>query len=222
MSSVLVKKGDMLALGAIPRAHLLPPEVKAFQKAQGGRRLLITGLVGMIVVAILAVGAASFGLFNTNAKLSTERARTASLTAEQGKYRSVVTMQNQVSDLASVQPIAATGEILWQPYVTSLQGTLPADTKITAFTAQLDDAKTSTVVSGPLQGTHIATVTITADSPKASISDWLDNLAKLPGFVDATPGSVVLVPASSRYTVSVALHVNADATANRFVEGKKK
>ncbi len=222
MSSVVVKKGDILVLGAIPRAHLLPLEVKAFQKAQGGRRLLISGLIGMIVVAILAVGAASFGLLNTNAKLSAEQARTSSLTAEQGKYRSVVTMQNQASDLADVQPIAATGEVLWQPYVASLQGTLPADTKITAFTAQLDDAKSSTAVSGPLQGTHIATVTITADSPKASISDWLDNLAKLPGFVDATPGSVVLVPASSRYTVSVALHVNADAMANRFVAGKKK
>ena len=222
MSIVLGKKGDMLALGASPRAHLLPLEVKAYQKAQGGRRLLITALVGMIAVVILAVGTATFGLVNTNAKLSAERARTASLMAEQSKYVSVVTVQNQVSDLASVQPIAATGEILWQPYAASLQGTLPADTKITAFTAQLDDAKGMTAVSGPLQGTHIATVTITADSPKASISDWLDNLAKLPGFVDATPGSVVLVPASSRYTVSVALHVNADAMANRFVIGKKK
>ncbi len=222
MSGVVVKKGDVLALGAIPRARLLPPEVKAYQKAQGARRLLITGLIGMIAVVILAVGIASLGLLNTNAKLSAEKARTASLTAEQSKYVSVVTVQNQVSDLTSVQPIAATGEILWQPYVASLQGTLPADTKITAFTAQLDDAKNATAVSGPLQGTHIATITITADSPKAPISDWLDNLAKLPGFVDATPGSVVLVPSSSRYTVSVALHVDVDAMANRFVTGKKK
>lgn len=222
MSRAVVRKGDALALGAIPRAHLLPLEVKAYQKAQGGRRLLITGLVGMIAVVVLAIGTVSFGLLNTNAKLSAEQARTASLTAEQSKYSSVVTVQNQVSDITSVQPIAATGEILWQPYVASLQGTLPADTTITAFTAELDSSTDAPVEAGPLEGKHIATVTITADSPKAPISDWLDNLAKLPGFVDATPGSVVLVPESSRYTVSVVLHVDADAMANRFVTGKKK
>lgn len=223
MSHAVVRKGEALALGAIPRAHLLPLEVKAYQKVQSGRRLLITGLIGMVAVVVLAIGTVSFGLVNTNTKLSAEQARTASLTAEQSKYSSVVTVQNQVTDITSVQPIAASGEILWQPYVASLQATLPADTTITAFTAELDSSTDApTAAAGPLEGKHIATVTITADSPKASISDWLDNLAKLPGFVDATPGSVVLVPESSRYTVSVALHVDADAMANRFVTGKKK
>jgi Tfp pilus assembly protein PilN len=219
--SLTIAKSESLTLGAIPRVHLLPPEVEAHHKAQGIRRLLITGLIGAVAVVALAVGTVTVGLFSANAHLGAAQSRTAALIAQQGQYSSVVSVQNQVTDITGLQPLASTGEILWQPYVATLQSTLPADTNITMFEATLQTVPDPKETVSPLQGAHIATITITADSPKAPISDWLDNLAKLKGFVDATPGSVTLVPQTGRYTVSVALHVDADALANRFVVGKK-
>jgi hypothetical protein len=115
--------------------------------------------------------------------------------------------------------VAALGEILWQPFTASLQSALPPNMSITSVDESLDSAATGVAV--PLQGAHIATITITASSPQASVSAWLDNLASIKGFVDAVPGSVNLDSSTGLYTSTVTLHVNADALSGRFATGKK-
>jgi Tfp pilus assembly protein PilN len=190
-------------------------------KAQSLRRGLLYGLVGVVALVLLGIGAATIGVLAANSGLQNEQSKTSGLLLEQARYSPVVKVQDQVNDITAVEPLAAHGEILWRPYIADLQQTLPAGTAITAFIAQLDTTAEQGMSSVPLQGARVATISITADSPKASISDWLDNLAKLKGFVDATPGSVTLVPGSGRYTVSVALHINSEALSNRFVTEKK-
>ena len=215
-----VASNEVLVLGASPRVRLLPPEIEQRQKSRSIRRSLIFGLIGAVALVVLGVGAATIGVVTSNAALLSEQSKTSSLLLEQSKYSKVVSVQQQVNDIKAVQPIAATGEILWEPLSASLQATLPSGTTITGIHSAIDSTSIATV-SVPLQGAHVATITIDALSPQAPISNWLDNLASVKGFVDAVPGSVTLDPATGKYIVSVTMHVDQDALANRFVAGKK-
>ena len=181
---------------------------------------MIVVLIGSLAAVVVAAGGASVALVTANSGLAADQANSGTLLAQQSKYRPVTTVQTQVNDIRVMQPIAASGEILWEPFAASVQATLPSGTTITGIDARLETAATVAAVSVPLQGVHVATVTITANSPQAPISNWLDNLASIKGFVDATPGSVALDPQTGRYIVTVTLHVNTSALADRFVKGK--
>lgn len=213
---------DKPQFGGIARAHLLPLEVARGQKARAMRRLLLAGLAGAIALVLLGVGAATVGVVGANAALQQEQSNTTGIQAQLSKYGKVTSVQSQVADIQSAQTLGTTGEIAWMPYISSLQATLPAGTTITAFSTELDSTLTSTAVVVPLQGEHVATLKVTADSPKASISDWLDNLKTLKGFVSATPGSLALLPATGHYTVIVEVLIDKRAFANRFTDGKAK
>ncbi len=210
-----------LILGGMPRVHLLPREVGEGQKSRALRRRLLAGLVIVVVLAILATVGATFALFTANAQLANEQSRSSLLTLARAKYSDVTTLQSQVDQIKLSQPIAAADEILWAPYLESVRATLPAGTTITAFTAETGSAAVAPVAStDTLTPSHIADVKITADSPQQPISDWLDNLAKMKGFVAAMPGSVTLVEETGHYTVEVDLLVNSDALSQRFAPVK--
>jgi hypothetical protein len=69
--------------------------------------------------------------------------------------------------------------------------------------------------STPLEGPRVGTLSFTATSSSLfSIPQWLDSLAGLPGFVDATPGQVTL--ADGTYSAQVAMHIDAQAFSGRF------
>lgn len=206
-----------LILGGMPRVRLLPREVGEGQKTRTLRRRLLAGLVIVVVLAILSTVAATLVLFTSNAQLASEQSRSTLLAASRVKYADVTKLQSQVDQIVTSQPLADAGEILWAPYLQEIQASLPAGTTITAFTAS---TATATSVTNALTPTHIADVKITADSPQQPISDWLDNLAKVKGFVAALPGSVTRVETTGHYTVEVDLLVNSDALSERFAPVK--
>jgi len=208
-----------LILGGMPRVRLLPREVGEGQKTRALRRRLLAGLVVIVMIAILATVGASFALFAANAQLANEQSRSALLAASRAKYGDVTKLQSQVDQIVTSQPLADAGEILWAPYVQEIQASLPEGTTITALTAATATA-TATSVTASLTPPHIAEVKITADSPQQPISDWLDNLAKVKGFVAAIPGSVTRVQDTGHYTVEVDLLVNSDALSERFAPVK--
>ena len=67
---------DSPKIGAVPRAHLLPPEVARTQKARSVRRMLFSGLVGAIVLVLVGVGAATLAVLGANSALQREQANT--------------------------------------------------------------------------------------------------------------------------------------------------
>ena len=211
-----VKATPGLVLGGLPAVRLLPLAYEASIRSAGVRRKLITGVVAVVAVVLVGIGAGTARLAFANSQLESEQARTGLLKVEQQKYAAVTTLESQLRGIGDAQPIAASGEIQWAPYLALVGATLPPDTVITAFSAELSDAAGPAVELVPLQAEHVAVVGLTVDSPQASVSDWLDSMRSLPGFVDATPGNVVLVPETGRYTVAVDLLVNDVALAKRF------
>ena len=209
--------GPNATVGGAPRVDLMPPEIRLRRSQLRTRRSLRLALLGVFVIVVVAC--AGTWAFNglAQAALTEAAAQQQGLVAEQAKYSDVTIVKASIKLIEAGQIVGDSSEIDWQSYLTKLQATLP--TGVTLTTVTVDSAtplKSFAQTVTPLQGGRIATLEFTASSVSLpSIPLWLDGLKTLPGFVDATPGSVTL--ADTSYTANVSMHINADALANRFV-----
>lgn len=213
------KSAEGLVLGGVPRVHLLPPEVEGQRKVRAFRRSLLTGLAASVIVVILAIAATSLLLTSAVAQQADEQARGLLLATQLKKYSAVTGVQAQVDAITAAQPVAVQGEILWAPFVATLQASLPAGTSITSFTAKLDQAGTD-AATNPLLGAHVATLSVTAEGPQDILTTWLGQLTTLKGVVNSNPGAVAISPDPGLYVVNVDLLIGTDVIADRFKTGK--
>lgn len=215
---------DELVLGREPRVDLLPPEVLAFRQGRSTRRALGFGVAAVLVLTLGAIGGSSFLAMSANQYLMAAQNETTDLLTQQQKYIDVRKVQDQVKVVQAAQEVGASTEIDWRDYLTKVQQTLPPQVSLQTIT--VDSASplaTYAQATAPLQGSRIATLSFTAQSPTLpQVPSWLDSLAGLPGFVDAVPGSVTLDQQTNLYTVNIVMHINQDAYSKRFETGKKK
>ena len=211
-------KADFLQVGGEPRVDLLPPELFAQRKAAGNLRRLGLGVVLVALLVIGTIGLATFHSLRAQADLVAEQSRTQALLAQQKKYIEVRKVQVEVSSLQAAQQVGTSTEIDWKKYLTAVQATLPANVTLNSVT--IDSASPlaayaqSTV---PLQGSRVATLSFTAVSPTLpEVPAWLDSLTSLPGYTDASPGSVTRDAATGAYTVDITMHINQAAFTKRF------
>lgn len=205
-----------LVLGGVPRVNLLPPEVGQAAKA----RSLRAGLSLLVVAAMVIVGTgyALASLHAGTAQQSLDRVnqRTVELLAQQKKYVEVRTVTSDLALTTAARQVGSSTEVDWKSYLESIQASLPGGTTIVTFTATTGSPLEEFIQpSVPLQGERIAELTFSAET--ASLPDvpaWLNALASLKGFVDASPGSVTL--ADGIYTADIKMHINEKALANRF------
>lgn len=207
-----------IVVGGEPRVSLMPPEVLARRKAKGVRRSLLWGVLGVVLIVLAAVaGTAVLGI-RAQLDLASAQAQTGELLAEQTKYKEVRTVQDQVTLVEAAQAVGASTEIDWKSYLEKVQATLPAD--VTVSTVTIDSAtplSTYEQPTTPLLGARVATLTFEAKSPILPVvPTWLNSLATLPGYADATPGSVTLDPTTSTYSVDITMHINETAFDRRF------
>lgn len=205
-----------VAVGGSPRVDLMPPEIRVKRSQLHTRRSLRLGLLAVFVlVSVACAGTWIWGGVAQTSLLSAQ-AQQQALVAEQSKYSDVTTVKESIALIRSGQIVGDSSEINWQSYLTKLQATLPAG--VTLSTVAVDSAtplKAYEQTTTPLQGGRIATLQFTATSDALpSIPLWLVGLRTLPGFVDATPGTVTLT--DSGYLANVVMHINSGALANRF------
>ena len=209
-----------LVLGGEPRVHLIPPAVLARKKGKELRRRLGLGVVGVIVLVAAGLGLATLSTAGSQAALLSAQQNTSTILQQHAKNGDVLKVKADAAAIQASQKTATAQEILWEPFIASFEATLPSGAAISSLSVSLDNpfgttsAPTTTV---PLQGPHIATVAATLSMSQSSISGWLDSLSSLKGFVDVTPASVA-VASGGGYTVSITMHINSDALANRFTK----
>lgn len=209
---------DQLIVGGEPHVDLLPPEVTELRRGHATRRALGLGIVGVLLLTLAGVGGSSLLAMTASSSLTDAQNQTTSLLAQQTKYIEVRRVQDQVKVIEAAQEVGASTEVDWRDYLVKVQQTLPANVSLQTIT--VDSASPLAAyaqATAPLQGTRIATLSVTAQSPTLpQVPSWLDALATLPGFVDAVPGSVTLDAQSKLYTVNIVLHINQDAFTKRF------
>lgn len=206
------------ALGGEPRVSLLPTEVNDFHRERAVRRRLGGAIVAVLLLVAVGIGGAYYLQMDAQAKLATAQATTVSLAAQEAEFSELRTVKTGTALIEAGQKVGASTEIDWKAYLENLQATLPAGVAITSVTidsaSPFTDYAQSTV---PLEGSRVATLNFTAISATIpSVPDFLDGLAKLPGFADAVPGS--LVTQEGGYLVNITMHINSDAFTHRFSE----
>jgi hypothetical protein len=201
---------------------LLPPEVGLAAKARGLHRGLSLIVVVAMVVVGAGYGAASLHAADANAQLEAANSRTQDLLAQQKKYSEVRTVNKELELVTAARQVGSSTEINWRTYLRSIQASLPSGTTIATFSAKSATPLAEfTQATAPLQGERIAELTFTAVTDSLpDVPAWLNALAKLKGFVDASPGSVTL--SGNTYTASIVMHVNEQALANRFADEAAK
>lgn len=207
---------QLLVVGGQPRANLLPPEIILKRKQLKTRRSLRAAVVLIaIVTAAGCVGAFGVSSVAQVALMATQQQQQA-LVLEQAKYSEVSQVQQTISTIEAGQQVGSSTEVDWRAYILQLQKTLPAGVKMTSVKVETGTPMNLFPQSdAPLQGTRVGAISFEASSKTLpDIPDWLRALATMPGFVDATPGSVRIE--GSTYIVDVLMHYNTDAYSMRF------
>ena len=210
------KKTATAVVGGLPRVDLLPPEVRAERRSGVTVRRAWMGVVGAAAIAGIAIGGATLRSIEAQDELMAAQADTQQLLLEQGKYSDVRDLKTEITKLAAAQAVAGSTEIAWPSYLAQIEATLPAG--VTVSTITIDQASPVAEYAqsdNSLQAPRIGTVMFTAQSVTLpSVPDWLDGLATLPGYTDATPGTVDLK--DGFYEASVTMHIDQRAFSNRF------
>ncbi len=212
--------GGSLILGGPPQANLLPPEVGLAARGRVLRRNAIAVIVLAVLVVVAAYAGATFLAMGAQTQLDAANERTQQLLTEQGKYAEVRQVTSMLEKATAAQRVGTSTEIDWKDYLTDIQNSLPAGTLVTNVVAETATPVTAFAPpSVPLQGDRIGELRFTATSSSLpDVQKWLDALATLDGFVDASPGSVTLDAQTATYEVTITMHVNKDALLLRFDE----
>jgi Tfp pilus assembly protein PilN len=205
-----------LVVGGQPRANLLPPEIILKRKQLKTRRALRVG----VFFVFLATAAACVGVWGmasvSQVQLALAQEQQQALVNEQLTYGEVREVQNTIATIKAGQQVGGSTEINWRDYLTKLSASLPSGVSLESVSIESGTPMAAFAqADGPLKGDRVAALTFTATSKALpSIPDWLRALEKLPGFVDATPGSVK--QEDGVYIADVLMHINADAFSMRF------
>jgi hypothetical protein len=214
---------DELVIGGEPRVDLLPPEVRTAKRVKAVRVRLGFSLVSIIVVVVAGTAAASWQAGQSQAELAAAQARTTELLASQAKYSIVHKVQGELDTTVAARQFGATTEVDWKGYLSEIRAVLPGD--VTIDSVGVESASPLVPFSqptAPLQDARVATLTLGLTSPNLpSVPQWLDAIKSLPGYADATPGSITR-SSTGAYAVNLVLHINSGAYSNRFAgtEGK--
>lgn len=206
-----------LVLGGEPRVSLLPPEVAAEARGRSLRRglALVTG--GIMLIVAVGVAAAAWHSAQSVVRLADAQSVSAELLSEQQTYISVREVQGHVDLAHAAREVGSATEIDWKAFLLDVRSLLPADVSIDG----VDITSSSPLelypqATSPLQPARVATLDLTLSAPGLpAVPEWLDALESLPGFADASPGSIALGD-NGGYKVGVKVHVNEEAFSGRF------
>lgn len=209
-----------LVVGGPARANLLPPEVGIAARGRVQRRSASFLVVLSVLLVVAGFAGASVLSLVEQANLDAANARTDELVQEQSKYSEVQRVNNLLAAASAAQKVGTSTEIDWKAYLVSIQNSLPSGTLVTNVSAETATPLTDFVQpSVPLQGDRIGELRFTATSTSLpDVETWLEALAKLTGYVDASPGSVTLNDLDQLYEVTITMHINKDALLLRFDE----
>jgi hypothetical protein len=209
-------QATVLVVGGMPRADLLPPEIKADAAARGQRRVLV-GAVILVAAAVVAayVGATVLSL-DASVRLLAANEETNELLVKKGEYIVVRQLSDQVEVAEAARTVAMSTEIDWEAYLADVSSRLPAGASISNISVTSATPTSSLPsVSGPFAVPRLADFAFTVTSPGfIDGAQLLESMETLPGFIGMAPGTIASEEAGFVGTYSMS--VDEGALSNRF------
>jgi hypothetical protein len=217
-TDVSVARSRATLVGTSPRVSLIPPEITERHKQRGVQRGMRLGVFGVLVVVLAGIAGCWYLATMSQLALVEAQNETTTLLAQQAEFAETQNSLNAVALGEAALAVGGSTEIDWQDYLGLVQGSLPAGVTLDTFNVDASTVTENYPQSDvPLQGARIATLQFSAISPGIpEIPSWLDALRKLPGFVDAVPGSVIQREVGD-YIATITMHIDAEVYTNRLV-----
>ncbi|GEK80995.1 hypothetical protein [Agrococcus baldri] len=208
--------GPPLVVGGYPVVDLLPQEVRVARRSRGIRRGVISVAALLVVVAIGGGVAAKFAAVAAEVRLAGAQVRTEQLLAQQAEYFEVTSVQAEIDQRTAARYVITSTEIDWRSIMTQIRSMLPAGATVLSMDADgASPMELYAQATSPLQGARVATVRFTIQSSSMlSVPALVDQLATLPGFVDAQVPSTTAT--EEAVETSFVVHLDQGAYANRF------
>jgi Tfp pilus assembly protein PilN len=213
----------------MPRADLLPAATKRAIRLRPMRRNLIAGVVAIVAITALAVGAAMYYASQATAELEAERGRSDALLAQQAEFAEPLSIDAAVREKTASRSLVMATEIDWNVLLTEIQGTLPEGVQLLAVegvltangAVELDLPGQSTQPdAGAVPQASIGRFRITAlSSTVPDVEAWLDRLRNITGFAGIAP-PVTVTGEGFEYTVSIEVLLNESAFLGRYADSR--
>lgn len=185
-------------LASGPRVDLLPPIVEVRRRQNSTLRLLVLGLLGVVLIAVVASFAVALLAGAAEDGLAQERSRSDQLLTEQQQYSELMTVKSQLIDYGTAQVAALYPEADWARIMRELDAALPAGGAIVSesVTVKGIDAK-DVSASAPVPGAvtidtpGVIQISFTATAPVfESPTPLLNSLKNLTGYLSANVSAV--------------------------------
>jgi len=216
-----------LQLGGVPRADLLPPAAREAIRRRPIVRRLVLGVIGLALVVVLAVAAATVYAITAQAQLQAERDRTDSLLAQQAEFAEARAIDAAVTEITTSRIVATSAEIDWEGLMAQIRSTLPAGVLLISVDGEMtapDTVGSSGTEEGgaegepePLRQDSVASIRINATSPTVpDVEAWLEDLETITGFAGIAPPTSVVGSEGASYTVTIEFLLNEEAYLGRY------
>ena len=209
-----------LVIGGEPRIDFLPLEIKQRKEAKRSRRSLIALVILVLVICVGGYVYSAANALQAQVNLAMEQARTQELLQAQTEYAEARTVTTDIDSAKAAALVGSSTEILWKPYLKSLEGVMPDDSEVVSFTIDSQNAlELAPEVTVPLEQSRVATLTFSVATTSIARADQLTvNIKELPGFADAI--TTTIAGEEDVYLVDVILHINDSVFERRLFEVK--
>jgi hypothetical protein len=215
------RKDNGLTIGGEPRADLLPPEIKRDVKLKAQR-----GNLGALIVLVIVIVGAGYGFVTflaqgAQVELAAANEQTIAILNQQAEFAGVTNLRGQVALAAEARLTGSSTEVNWEEFLDVATDALEPGTFIYGVAM---NSKTPTVDFAPstlpsLEPERIGEINIDLVSRDAKkFAPTIERFRSLPGFTDLTPTTLIWIEKRNIYGMSVLIHFNSDALANRFVD----
>lgn len=211
-------------VGREPRVDLLPAEVHTGRRERALARRAWLGVVVAAAVVVVGSGVAYVHQLETAEALRSAQAETTSLLQQQLRYSDVRQAERDAALLEAAQAVGGSTEVDWNATLAQLEAVLPAGVSITAMSIDSADVtKPFTQSTVPLEGTRIATMQLTIESPSIpSVPDWTARLSTIKGYADSTITSVSLEEGTGTYSATIEAHLGDKAYDDKYKKDDAK
>lgn len=209
------KAEDVIEIGGLARADLLPASVREAIKRRPVVRRLVALVLLVAVVVAAAVAGATYLALNAQASLQAEQERSESLLAQQLQFVDARTVANAVDETTAAKTAATATEADWNALLAEIRGTLPEGVLLTSVSGQIRAADTGEEI--PLRQNSVGSFTINAISDTVpNVEAWIAQLETITGYAGIAPPVSVTGGDGAVYQVSIEVLLDEGAFLLRF------